>query len=55
MVQRLERSVRQMAWMMVSGGLLVAGAVLHGAGDVAGRFLMAASAVTFLWGLFSKR
>jgi predicted unusual protein kinase regulating ubiquinone biosynthesis (AarF/ABC1/UbiB family) len=55
MVQRLERSVRQMAWMMVSGGLLVAGAVLHGAGDVAGRFLMVASAVTFLWGLFSKR
>jgi predicted unusual protein kinase regulating ubiquinone biosynthesis (AarF/ABC1/UbiB family) len=55
MVQRLERSVRQMAWMMISGGLLVAGAVLHGAGDVAGRFLMAASAVTFLWGLLSKR
>ncbi|HSS48680.1 MAG TPA: AarF/UbiB family protein [Thermoanaerobaculia bacterium] len=55
MVQRLERSVRQMAWMMVSGGLLVAGAVLHGAGDVTGRILMAAAAVTFLWGLLSKR
>ena len=55
MVQRLERSVRQMAWMMISGGLLVSGAVLHGAGDGTGRFLMAASAVTFLWGLLSKR
>ncbi|HEX4961315.1 MAG TPA: AarF/UbiB family protein [Thermoanaerobaculia bacterium] len=54
-VQRLERSVRQMAWMMVTGGLLVSGAVLHGAGETAGRFLMVAAAVTFLWAILSKR
>ncbi|MEA2601944.1 MAG: hypothetical protein QOF89_2936 [Acidobacteriota bacterium] len=54
-VQRLERSVRQMAWMMLTAGLLIAGAVVHGAGDPAGRFMMAAAAVTFLWGILSKR
>ena len=44
-----------MAWMMVSGGLLVSGAVLHSGGNGTGKFLMGAAAVTFLWGLLSKR
>ena len=54
-VQRLERSVRQMAWMMLTAGLLIAGATLHGAGEPVGRYMMAAAAVTFLWGILSKR
>ena len=54
-VQRLERSVRQMAWMMLTAGLLIAGAIVHGTGEPVGRYMMAASAVTFLWGILSKR
>ena len=54
-VQRLERSVRQMAWMMLTAGLLIAGATLHGAGEPAGRYMMMAAAATFLWAILSKR
>ena len=54
-VQRLERSVRQMAWMMITAGLLIAGAVVHGAGEPYGRYMMAAAGLTFLWGILSKR
>jgi predicted unusual protein kinase regulating ubiquinone biosynthesis (AarF/ABC1/UbiB family) len=54
-VQRLERSVRQMAWMMLTAGLLIAGAIVHGAGEPVGRYMMSAAALTFLWGILSKR
>ena len=54
-VLRLERSVRQMAWMMVAAGLLVAGAVIHSTGETIGLYMMAAAAVAFLWGILSKR
>src|SRR5947209_3534937 len=54
-VHRLERSIRQMAWMMLTAGLLIAGATLHRAAEPTGRIMMAAAAVTFLWGILSKR
>ncbi|MBW8874068.1 MAG: AarF/ABC1/UbiB kinase family protein [Acidobacteria bacterium] len=54
-VHRLERSIRQMAWMMLTAGLLIAGATLHRASEPTGRIMMAAAAVTFLWGILSKR
>ena len=41
--------------MMLTAGLLIAGATLHRASEPTGRIMMVAAAVTFLWGILSKR
>lgn len=56
-VQRLERSIHRLAWMVVSAALLIAGVMIR-AGRPAepyGAWLAILSALVFLWGILAKR
>jgi len=57
MIQRLERSMHRLAWMVTSAALLIAGAMLHvdAPGEPYGRWLAIAAGMVFLWGVLSKR
>ena len=56
-IQRLERSIHRLAWMVVSAALLIAGVMVHA--DVPeepyGKWLAGLAGVVFLWGVLSKR
>jgi predicted unusual protein kinase regulating ubiquinone biosynthesis (AarF/ABC1/UbiB family) len=55
-VQRLERSIHRLAWMVVSAALLIAGVMVRAGrpGEPYGLWL-AISALVFLWGILAKR
>ncbi len=57
LVQRLERSIHRLAWMVVSAGLLIAGVMVHAQvpSEPYGKGLAVLSGVVFLWGVLSKR
>jgi predicted unusual protein kinase regulating ubiquinone biosynthesis (AarF/ABC1/UbiB family) len=52
-VQRLERSVQRMGWMIVAAALLIAAALLRA--DPWAPWLVGAAGATFLWGVIAKR
>jgi predicted unusual protein kinase regulating ubiquinone biosynthesis (AarF/ABC1/UbiB family) len=56
-IQRLDRSIRRASWMIVSAALLIAGVMLRidRPEEPAGRWLLALSALTFLWGVLARR
>lgn len=56
-LQRLERSVHRLSWMVTSAALLIAGAMLHvdAPAEPYGRWLALAAGMVFLWGVLSKR
>ncbi len=57
MVQRLERSIHRLAWMVVSAGLLIAGVMIRAGrpDEPYGLWLAILSALVFLWGVLAKR
>lgn len=57
MIQRLERSMHRLSWMVTSAALLIAGAMLHvdAPGEPYGGWLVIAAGIVFLWGVLSKR
>jgi len=57
MIQRLERSVHRLSWMVVSAALLIAGVMFHAdrPGEPYGGWLAILSALVFLWGILAKR
>jgi predicted unusual protein kinase regulating ubiquinone biosynthesis (AarF/ABC1/UbiB family) len=57
MIQRLERSMHRLAWMVISAGLLISGAMLHvnAPEQPYGVTLAVLSALVFLYGTLSKR
>jgi predicted unusual protein kinase regulating ubiquinone biosynthesis (AarF/ABC1/UbiB family) len=54
-VQRLERAVHRLGWMIAAAALLIAGVMLATEGEPAGRWLMAGAGAAFLWGLLIRR
>ena len=56
-IQRLDRSIRRASWMIVSAALLISGVMLRieRSEEPAGRWLLALSALTFLWGVLARR
>jgi predicted unusual protein kinase regulating ubiquinone biosynthesis (AarF/ABC1/UbiB family) len=57
LIQRLERSMHRLSWMVTSAALLIAGAMLHvdAPGEPYGGWLVIAAGIVFLWGVLSKR
>lgn len=57
MIQRLERSVHRLSWMVVSAALLIAGVMVHADSpdEPWARGLAVLAALVFLWGILSKR
>lgn len=57
LIQRLERSMHRLSWMVTSAALLIAGAMLHAdtPGEPYGTWLVIAAGMVFLWGVLSKR
>ena len=56
-VQRLERSIHRLSWMVVSAALLIAGVLVHAEAprEPYGQWLAILSALVFLWGILAKR
>jgi len=56
-IQRLDRSIRRASWMIVSAALLISGVMvkIDRPEEPAGRWLLALSALTFLWGVLARR
>ncbi|HEV8582835.1 MAG TPA: AarF/UbiB family protein [Thermoanaerobaculia bacterium] len=56
-IQRLERSVHRLSWMVVSAALLIAGVMVHAdaPGEPYGQWLAILSGLVFLWGIVSKK
>jgi len=56
-IQRLERSIHRLSWMVVSAALLIAGVLVHAdrPGQPYGGWLAILSALVFLWGILAKR
>jgi len=56
-VQRLERSILRLAWMIVSAALLIGGVMLHTDDPAApyGTWLMVLAFLSFLYGVLTKR
>ena len=56
-IQRLDHSIRRASWMIVSAALLISGVMvrLDRPEEPAGRWLLALSALTFLWGVLVRR
>ncbi len=52
-VQRLERSVNRLTWMVAAAALLVSGANLQASGSSFGGWLMAAALVVGAWGVWA--
>jgi predicted unusual protein kinase regulating ubiquinone biosynthesis (AarF/ABC1/UbiB family) len=57
MIQRLERSIHRLAWMVVSAALLIAAVMVHADApeEPYAAGLAVLSALVFLWGVLSKR
>jgi predicted unusual protein kinase regulating ubiquinone biosynthesis (AarF/ABC1/UbiB family) len=57
LIQRLERSIHRLAWMVVSAALLIAGVMVHvdAPREPYGRWLALLAGVIFLWGILTKR
>jgi len=57
MIQRLERSIHRLAWMVVSAALLIAAIMVHADApkEPYAQGLAILSALVFLWGVLSKR
>lgn len=57
MIQRLERSIHRLAWMVVSAALLIAGVMIHANSPDRpyGQGLVVLSGLVFVWGVLSKR
>lgn len=57
LLQRLERSILRMAWMIVSAALLIAGVMLQADAPQAphGTWLIGFAALSFLYGVLTKR
>ncbi len=57
LIQRLERSVHRLAWMVVSAALLIAGVMVHAdaPSEPYALWLAILSGLVFLWGVFAKR
>jgi predicted unusual protein kinase regulating ubiquinone biosynthesis (AarF/ABC1/UbiB family) len=57
MLQRLERSIHRLAWMVVSAALLIAAVMVHAdaPNEPYAQGLAVLSALVFLWGVLSKR
>lgn len=56
-IQRLERSIQRMAWMIVSAALLIAGVMLHADNPQVphGTWLIILALLSFLYGVLTKR
>ncbi|HVG11085.1 MAG TPA: AarF/UbiB family protein [Thermoanaerobaculia bacterium] len=56
-IQRLDRSIRRASWMIAASALLISGVMLRidRPEEPAGRWLLALSALTFLWGVLARR
>ncbi|HYG64626.1 MAG TPA: AarF/UbiB family protein [Thermoanaerobaculia bacterium] len=56
-IQRLEKSLQKVAWMVISAALLLAGVMLHtdAPGEPYGSWLMGAAGAAFLWATLGKR
>ncbi|HWN45527.1 MAG TPA: AarF/UbiB family protein [Thermoanaerobaculia bacterium] len=56
-IQRLDRSIRRASWMIASAALLISGVMLRidRPEEPSGRWLLALSALTFLWGVLARR
>ncbi|HEX9944493.1 MAG TPA: AarF/UbiB family protein [Thermoanaerobaculia bacterium] len=57
MIQRLERSIHRLAWMVVSAALLIAAVMVHAdtPQEPYAQGLAILAALVFLWGVLSKR
>jgi len=54
-IQRLERSIYRLSWMVVAAGLLIAGVIVRGGATPSyGWWLMAVAGLAFLWGALTK-
>jgi predicted unusual protein kinase regulating ubiquinone biosynthesis (AarF/ABC1/UbiB family) len=54
-IQRLERSIYRLSWMVVAAGLLIAGVLVRGSVTPAyGWWLIAVAGLAFLWGALTK-
>ncbi len=53
-IQRLERSVDRLTWVVATMGLLIVGGNLYAADNLWGVWMMASAAVVFVWGIFGK-
>lgn len=51
-IQRLERSINRLGWMVAAAGLLLAGVLLYNGGHDWGLGGVALAALAFLWGLW---
>jgi predicted unusual protein kinase regulating ubiquinone biosynthesis (AarF/ABC1/UbiB family) len=57
LIQRLERSIHRLSWMVTSAALLIAAVIVHAdaPGEPYGMWLAIAAGLIFLWGILSKR
>lgn len=57
LIQRLERSIHRLSWMVTSAALLIAAVIVHAdaPGEPYGMWLAIAAGLVFLWGILSKR
>jgi predicted unusual protein kinase regulating ubiquinone biosynthesis (AarF/ABC1/UbiB family) len=57
LIQRLERSIHRLAWMVVSAALLIAAVMVHAdtPREPYAQWLAILSALVFLWGILAKR
>ena len=57
LIQRLERSIHRLSWMVTSAALLIAGVIVHAdaPGKPYGMWLAIGAGLVFLWGILSKR
>ena len=56
-IQRLERSIHRLSWMVVSAALLIAGVIVHADAphEPYGQWLAVLAALVFLWGVLAKK
>jgi predicted unusual protein kinase regulating ubiquinone biosynthesis (AarF/ABC1/UbiB family) len=57
LLQRLERSIHRLAWMVVSAALLIAAVMVHADAprEPYSRWLAVLSALVFVWGILAKK
>jgi predicted unusual protein kinase regulating ubiquinone biosynthesis (AarF/ABC1/UbiB family) len=57
LIQRLERSIHRLAWMVASAALLIAAVMVHADAprEPYAKWLAILSALVFLWGILAKR
>ena len=55
-IQRLERSIRRLGWMVVAAGLLISGVLVHAdaPGEPYGQWLAVGAGVAFVYGLLRR-